>query len=65
MCTCRLQQDSLELEGLSQFGSVAGVDLKDATEGVGVTPVCKFCRGDKAEVKQTSGGDRNHREESD
>lgn len=64
-CTCQPQQDSLELEGLSQFGCVARVDLKDATEGVGVTPVCKFCRDDNAEIKQTSGGNRNRREASD
>lgn len=64
-CTCQLQRDSLELEGLSQFGGVAGVDLKDATEGVGVTPVCKLCRDDRAEVKPTSGGDRNHGDASD
>lgn len=43
-CTCQFQQDSLEFEGLSQFGCVAGVDLKDATEVVGMTPVCKFWR---------------------
>lgn len=64
-CACQLQQDSLELEGLSQFGCVAGVDLEDAAEGVGVTPVCKFCSDDKAEVKQTSGGYCSHREASD
>ena len=33
---------SLEFERLSQFGGVAGVDLKDAAERVWMTPVCKF-----------------------
>lgn len=46
---------SLELEGLPQLGRVAGVDLEDAAEGVGVTPVCEFCRNKG----------RNHTESSD
>lgn len=40
---------SLELEGLPQLGRVAGVDLEDAAEGVGVTPVREFCSADGAE----------------
>lgn len=60
-----MEKHSLEFEGFSQFGCVAGVDLKDAAEGVRVTPVCKFCRDDKAEVKQTSGGTHNYGEASD
>lgn len=40
---CSGGTDSLEFEGLAQFGSVAGVDFKDAAEGVRVTPVGKFC----------------------
>lgn len=47
--TCQLlHKHSLELEGLSQLGGVAGVDLEDAAKGVRVTPICKFCRGDRA-----------------
>lgn len=41
---------SLEFECLSQLGSIAWVDFKDAAERVWMTPVCKFCE-DK-ETKQ-------------
>lgn len=59
------QTHSLEFEGLSQLCGVAGVDLEDAAEGVRVTPVRKFCKGDRAEVKETSGDERNHTGASD
>lgn len=65
-CTCRLlHKHSLEFEGLSQLGRVAGIDLKDAAEGVRVAPVREFCRGGGAEVKQTSREERNHTGASD
>lgn len=42
----------LEFEGLPQLGRIAWVDLEDPAERVRVTPVCKFCEDDGAEVKQ-------------
>lgn len=54
----------LEFEGLPQLGRVAWVDLEDPAERVRVTPVCKFCRNDGAEVEQTSGDEHDHMEAS-
>lgn len=39
---CRSGEHSLEFERLSQFSSVARVDLEDAAERVRMTPVGKF-----------------------
>lgn len=54
-CTYRLLHTHthlLEFEGLPQLGRIAWVDLEDPAERVRVTPVCKFCGDDGAEVKQ-------------
>ena len=46
------QTHSLEFEGLSQLGGVAGGDLEDAAEGVRVTSVCKLCSGKRGETNK-------------